>query len=77
MNRQNPGISGEMGPVTRGERRQFYFCAAVGWGLAAVLFTAYGIWKKSLHMEETALLGLFMVVWSWGFWLYEGYRSRK
>ncbi len=70
VNRKNPGLA-EPEPVSKSDKLLFYRCAAIGWTIAAALFTAYAFWKDDYHLKGTAGLGWFMVVWTWGFWYYE------
>lgn len=75
MNRKNPGLAEEK-PITQAEQRQFYFCHAVGWTIAASLFTAYAFWKGIGPTKETALFVWAMAAWAWFAWWYERCKAK-
>lgn len=75
-NRKNPG-SVEEEPMSKADERQFYRAFALGWTIAATLYTAYAFWTDNLHRQETAWLGWLMTALAWGAWAYETRKSKK
>lgn len=68
MNRKNPGLA-KTEPVSSREELDFYRYSAVGWTIAAVLFTAYSAWRWGGE-HWAAGLGWLIALWSWvTFWI--------
>lgn len=76
MNHKNPGMAEEPKPISKEEERQFYRYSALGWTIAAVLYTTYAFWKGNHQTKETALLGWLIATWSWGYWIYERRKAK-
>ena len=69
MNRKNPGLV-EPEPVSRREELDFYRYSAVGWTIAAVLYTAYMAWRWGGHRWGAAGFCALIALWSWAsFWM--------
>ncbi len=77
VNRKNPGLIEEPKPISKEEESQFIRYSALGWTVAAFLYTAFAFWKGNHHTQETALLGWLMAALSWGFWLYEQHKAKR
>ena len=77
MNRKNPGLAEEPEPMSQEEERHFYLYSALGWTVAAILYTAYAFWRGDPWRHETALLGWILAAGSWGGWLYEKRKATR
>ncbi len=70
MNQKNPGLA-ELEPTTKEEERDFYRYYAIGWTIAAGLYTTYAIWQRSGHHSGTVIFGWLMAALGWVVCWYE------
>jgi hypothetical protein len=59
------------------EDKHHWLYVAVGWTIAAALFTAYAFWQGDSRTQTNSGLGWLVSLYLWGVVMYEGYKTRK
>ena len=67
MNRKNPGFV-EPEQLSQDEKRQYSLCYAVGWTIAAIVYTLYSLWQGVGHHLGGLGLGWLLAALGWGYW---------
>ena len=59
------------------EDKHHWLFAAVGWTIAAALFTADAFWRSDPHTWTTSGLGWLVAVYLWGVVMYEANKTKS
>lgn len=76
MNRKNPGVI-ETEPVGRSDELRFYRLSAVGWTIAAIVYTAFTLWRWGGARLGDVPFAWLMVAWAWWVFVREWRKERR